>query len=221
MKIATWNLERLKHLRKLDEIIACCNTVDADILVLTEYDDRVVLNYPFEASTLLLHALDASFYNRFERRVKIYSKYPIIRVHETYDPYTTCCAEITTTNGPLLVYGTILGIYGNRSENFKSDFPRQVEDLKRLSALGPVCYAGDLNMTFSDNYYFTKAGRNDLEQAFTALDMVNVTRDLREAIDHIVVSRSYLGDAAFSLLEWNVDKGLSDHKGVSLSLNLK
>jgi exonuclease III len=33
MKIATWNIERLKHLRKLDEIVACCNAVDADILM--------------------------------------------------------------------------------------------------------------------------------------------------------------------------------------------
>jgi hypothetical protein len=34
MKIATWNVERLKRLRKLDEIIAVCNAVDADIFVL-------------------------------------------------------------------------------------------------------------------------------------------------------------------------------------------
>ncbi|MBF0694646.1 MAG: hypothetical protein IR153_06275 [Flavobacterium sp.] len=48
MKLATGNIERLKHHRKIAEIIAACEDADADILVLTEYDDRVDLkSYPY------------------------------------------------------------------------------------------------------------------------------------------------------------------------------
>lgn len=36
MKIATWNVERLRHKRNLDDIIKACNRVEADVLVLTE-----------------------------------------------------------------------------------------------------------------------------------------------------------------------------------------
>ena len=40
MKIATWNVERLKHKRSLNEIISVCEQIQADILVLTETDER-------------------------------------------------------------------------------------------------------------------------------------------------------------------------------------
>ena len=36
MKIATWNVERLKHQTSLDKMISAIEAVQADILVLTE-----------------------------------------------------------------------------------------------------------------------------------------------------------------------------------------
>ncbi len=46
MKIATWNVERLKHSSKLEEIISKIEELEADILVLTETDSRIKLkNY--------------------------------------------------------------------------------------------------------------------------------------------------------------------------------
>ena len=41
MKIATWNVERLKHKKQLDQIQGLCNSIKADILVLTETDKRL------------------------------------------------------------------------------------------------------------------------------------------------------------------------------------
>ncbi len=38
MKIATWNVERLKHKKSLDKIIEACEKTKADIIILTEYD---------------------------------------------------------------------------------------------------------------------------------------------------------------------------------------
>ena len=47
VRIATWNIERLKHKDKLSEIIRFSNTLDADIFVLTETDEQVQLDYPY------------------------------------------------------------------------------------------------------------------------------------------------------------------------------
>lgn len=41
MKIATWNIERLKHRRELANIMRSCEEAQADILVLTEADVQV------------------------------------------------------------------------------------------------------------------------------------------------------------------------------------
>ena len=41
MRIATWNMERLKHIAPMDEICALLDKARADILVLTEIDTRI------------------------------------------------------------------------------------------------------------------------------------------------------------------------------------
>ena len=41
MRIATWNIERLKHIAQMDEICALLDKAKADILVLTETDTRI------------------------------------------------------------------------------------------------------------------------------------------------------------------------------------
>ena len=51
MKIATWNLECLNHKKNLTHILEAIKNVDADILILTEYDEKVELDYPFLLST--------------------------------------------------------------------------------------------------------------------------------------------------------------------------
>ncbi len=47
MRIATWNVERLRHHRNLSEIIDACNQAKADILILTETDSQVEPDYSF------------------------------------------------------------------------------------------------------------------------------------------------------------------------------
>lgn len=47
MKIATWNIERLKHRKSLDKIVDKCINVKADILVLTESDESIELDYEY------------------------------------------------------------------------------------------------------------------------------------------------------------------------------
>ena len=216
MKIATWNVERLKHIGQLDEIAAACAKVKADILVLTETDSRIRLGYKYCYQT---RALKLAGYKSSENRVSIYANYPCVCYHQTFDPKTAICAELETERGNLLVYGTIMGIYGNRHHSFQTDVESQVEDFRRLTEEGrKLCVCGDFNCSFSDNYYFTKAGRNTLETAFADCQMSILTKNQPECIDHIALTSSFMDDTIVSVEEWNLDKSLSDHKGIAVML---
>lgn len=180
MKIATWNVERLKHRKSLDKILSAIDDIQADILVLTETDERIEPNYRYSFHTPKLcdappnlhmpgrykdYAV-ADAYAVTENRVSIYTNYPCIKQYETYDKYTALCVELETEAGNLLVYGTIIGIIGNRDESFMKDLLLQTQDYERLSKIGNMCVCGDFNCSFSDNYYFTNLGRDTLLSSF-------------------------------------------------------
>ena len=75
----------------------------------------------------------------------------------------------------MLVYGTIIGIYGNRHPSFQQSLVQQLDDIKRLSNSGiPLCVCGDFNCSFSDGYYFTKQGRETLLRTFSDCDCIGV-----------------------------------------------
>lgn len=84
MRIATWNIERLKHISRQKEIEQICSDVGADILVLTEADNRVrigSLSY-YESEALPERCEVApgkiSEYKSTERRVVIYSRHKLV-----------------------------------------------------------------------------------------------------------------------------------------------
>jgi len=148
LKIATWNVERLKHKSSLGEMRRICEEPRADILVLTETDSRLHPAYRCACHTSLLFERQPDYYKPTENRVSIFTNYPCISSHTTYDTRTALCIELETERGNLLVYGTIMGIYGNRHTNFKQDLVEQVKDFKRLSSLGKLlCIIGDYNTT--------------------------------------------------------------------------
>ena len=99
MKIATWNIERLKKKKYLSEILSEIEKIDADILVLTETDSRILPeNYPYKIETKPLILVN-SLAKTTENRVSIFSKFPIVETFETYDNFTSCSAEIETPFG--------------------------------------------------------------------------------------------------------------------------
>ncbi len=218
MRIATWNVERLKHKKNLDKIIACCEDAKADILVLTETDQRIRLPYPYRIETLPAQDACPGSYRHSENRVTIYSKYELVKVYPTYDKYTAVCAELKTERGSLIVYGTIMGILGNREASYQQDLREQIRDIRYLSGRGNVCVAGDYNCSFSDNYYFTKEGRNILNTCFQEEKMTVLTADTEECIDHIAISDSFIQNGRIAVEEWNFDKSLSDHKGIAVTI---
>ena len=217
MRIATWNVERLKHKNELERITECCIRESADILVLTETDSRIELPYPSCFQTFPAKEICPDLYRDTENRVSIYTRYDCIREHDTYDKYTARCAELETEQGNLIVYGTIMGVFGNREASYARDLQKQIEDIGRLSGLGNLCVVGDYNCSFSDNYYYTKSGREALLQCFQENNMTVLTADRAECIDHIAVSTTFLSEAEVTVKEWNTDKTLSDHKGIVIT----
>ena len=219
MKIGTWNLERLKYYKKTAEITSLLESQNCDILVLTEYDERIKpKGFEFEISTKNVAEVNTEFYQVTEKRVKIFTKYEIIKEFETYDCFTSCCAELKTEIGNLLIYGTIIGIYGNRNQNFKDDLPKQIADFNKFSKTENLCIIGDYNISFCDNYYFTNLGRTELNKSFVENKINNLTENIKETIDHIAISNKFIENSKVEIAEWNCGKALSDHKGISIKL---
>lgn len=218
MKIATWNVERLKHKSDLSEMKRICEDIRADILVLTETDARLHPDYQCACHTPLLYEQQPDYYKPTENRVSIYTNYRCIATYTTYDPRTALCVELATNNGPLLVYGTIMGIFGNRHPNFKKDLVEQVKDIKRLAGLGKsLCVIGDYNLSFADNWYYTAFGRDTVLQSCRENHLRIITAEVPECIDHIAISEGFITGETVDIQEWNLGKTLSDHKGIVVS----
>jgi endonuclease/exonuclease/phosphatase family metal-dependent hydrolase len=219
MKIATWNIERLRHKSQLDSIIRNCEETSADILVLTETDSQVNLKYKHCFQTPKLIEIEPTNYKPTENRVSIYTNCDLVRHHQTYDNYTALCVELSTERGNLLVYGTIIGIYGNRHKSFAGDLTQQLADIERLTTDNKsVCVCGDYNCSFADNYYYTKAGRDTIEKSFAQNGLELLTKNQPECIDHVALSKDFTADSVIRITEWNIDKTLSDHKGIVVEL---
>lgn len=214
MRIATWNVERLKHKAQLPLMLEHCRNANADILVLTETDSRIHPNYRHCCKTLPAKDTVPDLYRDTENRVSVYTNYGLVRQHETYDEHTAVCVELETERGNLIVYGTIMGIRGNREKSYMQDLMRQMDDIKRIALFGNVCVIGDYNCSFSDGYYFTKNGRNTIAEGFRDRSIAILTEKRPECIDHIAVSERFLEGAEIAVDEWNLDKVLSDHKGI-------
>lgn len=139
MRIATWNIERLKHKKSLEQILLACEQIQADILVLTETDHRVCPDYQYSFHTPPLAHIQPAFYSPTENRVSIYTNYPCLWQHKTCDKYTALCLELETEKGRLLVYGTIIGIYGNRHPSFRQSLTQQLDDISGCLPAGRLC----------------------------------------------------------------------------------
>lgn len=223
MKIATWNIERpTKNGKTTKEIISFLRKLNADILVLTETNDFIDLgaDYNVQHSSVLQDKM----YKVGERRVSIFSQLPITdKRFETFNSATALCVSIKTLLGELTVYGTILGVFGNKGNQFKDDLEKQLLDFENISKQTKnFCIIGDLNISFSDNYYFTKIGREKLNSSFEKLQMKNYTADLKHNIDHIILTEKFVGKRKVITSYWNETENkqtrLCDHKGVMLEI---
>ena len=227
MKIATWNVDRpkLSSTARNDRILKELKGVDADILILSETNSSI---HPgeeycsFPTVPLLNYAAKrGESYGIGENRVTVWTKYKVKESIETSDPSLSTCVVVTTPFGDLIVYGTVIGVYGNRDKDFIADLEIQSADWRRISKMGNVCLVGDFNMTLGfDNYYYTKEGRLRLSDCFRELAVTPITQDIAENIDHIAIANALLQNFSCSAKVWNRerDRGLSDHMGVWVEL---
>lgn len=218
MRIATWNLQRLEK-RKNQLILDKLSEIDADILVLTETNAIIQHDkYTCISTDLLSNDFDNIKYRTGENRVSIFTKYKAIARHQTYDSFTTVCTDIETPFGPLTVYGSIVGVFGNRQPRFDNDLNGQLADFKKLFPGRQVCLVGDLNVTFSGRPWPSNKARQDLVDAFKALGLTNTTSNIADTVDHIVLSNGFIENKQLEIETWNEDKTLSDHVGHVLTL---
>lgn len=218
MKIVTWNIERPKAENQL--ILDKLNDYNADIIIITETNSAIKLGeeYSFVASKTLEKGFDGIKYNSGENRTTIWSKYKIVFQNKTYDNHTSVCVNIETPKGVLTVYGTIIGVFGGIGERFKSDLEKQLLDFENLSTENFVCIAGDLNVTFSGRAYPSHDARQKLTAAFEKLQLKNLTAEIQNNVDHIVLSKTFIENTNVKIKTWNHDKKLSDHIGICITL---
>ncbi|MFA9215256.1 MAG: endonuclease/exonuclease/phosphatase family protein [Candidatus Methylacidiphilales bacterium] len=218
MRIATWNLERLEK-RKNQHIINKLVDINADILVLTETNSIIQLDkYHCISTDLLPTYFDNIKYNIGENRVSILTKYKTKTQHKTFDSYTAICTDIETPFGLLTVYGSIIGVFANRQPRFNNDMNGQLADFEKIFPSRLVCFAGDLNVTFSGRPWPSNKARQTLLEAFKTFGMTNTTANIADTVDHIVLSNELLENKHLVIETWNEDKKLSDHVGHSLTL---
>ena len=217
MKIATWNLERpTKNGRKKPWILEELKKINADILVLTETNTFIELGEEYFVKHSTKDTQD--YFKEGERRVSVFSKYPIIEEFETFRADTSVSVSLQTPKGELIIYGTVIGNRGNKGFNFKEDLESQLVDFERLSINKNFCIAGDFNISFSDSYYTIKESRDKLKTAFQKIGLEILTEKLEKNIDHIVLTRAFKGKSEPKIGIWNEDKNLSDHKGVWIEI---
>ncbi|MFP5043091.1 endonuclease/exonuclease/phosphatase family protein [Parasediminibacterium sp. JCM 36343] len=221
MKIATWNIERpTRHGQKVTPIVDYLKKLNADILVLTETNEFINLGTEYE----LFHTeiFSGDFYKPGDKQVSIFSKYPIVRHIPTFRADTSLCLAVDTPHGELVVYGTIIGNFGNGGEQFKLDLEKQLTDFESIGKTQNFCIIGDLNISFSDDIYFTKKGREKLRNSFEQLGMKIMTEEITQNIDHIVLTKDFTANKKIISGFWNdtTNKAtrLSDHKGVFVEI---
>ncbi|MBK9330320.1 MAG: endonuclease/exonuclease/phosphatase family protein [Sphingobacteriales bacterium] len=218
MKIAAWNLERLIK-RKNQLVLEKLVDINADILVLTETNSIIQLdNYTCISTDPLPSDFDNIKYEAAENRVSILTKYKTTTRHKTFDSFTSVCTDIETPLGHLTVYGSIIGVFANRQPRFDNDLKGQMADFEKIFPGRQVCFAGDLNVTFSGRPWPSNKARQALVDAFGKFGLINTTANIEDSVDHIVLSKDFLENKQSAIETWNTDKKLSDHVGYVLTL---
>ena len=221
MKILTWNVERFKrHKIKIKAVIESFN---ADIIVLTETSSEIDLNnnYNCVATTKLLLNHDGIYYEETENRTTIWTKYEVINQTKTFDNYTNVCSQVKTEFGNINIYATIIGVFGGKGERFKNDLKQHLDDFKKLNINEMNCIIGDLNTTFSGFTYPSHDARYTLNETFESLKMKNLTAEISNNVDHIILSEAFLESKIIETQILNLDKKLSDHIGICIAIKNK
>lgn len=224
MKIINWNVGRPSKpkskliLDKLDEL-------KGDIVILTETNSNITPkgNDTLVATNHLPHDFDGNLcipYTSVENRTSIWTKYPVTKTYQTYDGFTSVCADISTPLGQLTVYATIIGVFNGLRPRFHHDLKGQLLDFGAIFPGKQVAIIGDYNISFTGRAYPSHAARQTLNQTFEKHNLTNLTGSIINAIDHIAISNDFIKNTSITLDIWNLDKEVSDHIGFAVTLKV-
>ncbi len=215
MKILTWNLKRpnSRTVSRNKEFLDILNGSNADIIVLTETNLQINLGAEyFVRSTLdLAENFEGIDYAKNENRVTIFSKYPFTTDFEVTDPFTTVCSEIITESGPLIIFGTIIGVTGGKDARFTLDFKNLKRDISRLRNYKSFCICGDFNVSFTGYTYPSRVVRNKVSEFLNGISVDILTKNISNSVDHIALSRGFLKGKSFQSMNQTFDSKLTDH----------
>lgn len=216
MKILTWNVERVKK-QNLKTLI---DQYGADIIVLTETSSKLDFSDKYKniATEKLYQGYEGINYRNDENRTTIWTKYEIIEQISTFDNFTSVCCELKTEYGNLKIYATIIGVLGGKGERFKNDLESHLNDFNKFGVNENNCVVGDLNTNFAGFAYPSHHARNILNMTFKNLKMINLTAEIENNVDHIVLSEKFLENRKVQTEVWNFDKKLSDHIGICITI---
>lgn len=228
MKIATLNIDWCKKV-KTEKVEAFLNQQNFDFLILTEAINLNLSQFPFKYCSEQIpenteyEGLNYSEYLNGEKafRTMIYSKVPSTKKFFVTDNKTSLALEFETEIGNLVIYATIIGTQFKRQPFAKNELNNCIIDCKKIAEINPsLLIIGDLNTSFLENekhFAINAATTKSLEMLFENLNLMNVTKDIRENIDHIIIPKfltSYVINTNI-FVEKNV---LSDHKGIEISI---
>ena len=218
LKIINWNVGRPTK-NKCNKILDKLNELGGDIVILTETNSSINLkSYDLVSTDLLPKQLDGVPYKDGENRVSIWTKFPATPSQKTFNGFTSVCTDIPTPFGLLTVYGTIIGIFGGTKPPFHQDLQSQLLDFDRIFPGKKVCLVGDYNIIFSGQAYPSHLARETLNDVFQKFALTNLTATISDCVDHIALSDSFIKNKKVNIDTWNLDKVLSDHIGISVTL---
>lgn len=222
MKIINWNVGRPTS-NKAIQISEKLIELDADIVVLTETSSLIDLgsSYNYFSTDFIEQDFERQNlikYKNSERRASIYSKYPILKTYTTYDKFTSICLDIETPLGIITFYATIIGVFGGLNPRFTEDLNSQIQDFEKLLKGKNACIIGDYNITTSGRVYPRNAAQETLNLVLQNHQLINLTASIANNVDHISISQQLVQESQLTIETWNLDKKLSDHIGIMVSL---
>ncbi len=244
IRIATWNLDRsgIRGKARLTPQLDFLNSVDADILVLTETHTSAK---PIGYDHHLASEPDPGYHKVGESCATIWSRFPMTEIPTAAENrYFTVCAEIKGPPGigNVIVYGTIITYHGDGVSQCVPAWSRhraavksQVAEWNALALRYPAhtrVVAGDFNENLDGRRWYGVADAKDaLRVGMLAADMhcptaapdlslVNSAGSLsRSTVNHVCVSNGKVKVTGVQAWE-GTQAGvvLSDHNGILVDL---
>jgi len=228
LKIATLNIDWARK-KNPQKTTAFMNGFDFDFLVLTEAVDLDLDRFPYKyfcspiPENTVYENLNYTEYLKGGKafRTILYSKTPCSKKYPVTDDRTNLALEFETAFGNIVFYCTIIGTWFKRLPFADNELHNTISDCRRIHAENPNLFMiGDFNTSFKageERLSLSSRTTESLKDLFRDLKLKNVTSEIEENIDHIVVPEVF----ASRTIETGVfaEKNLiSDHQGIFISI---